>query len=76
MRKVSRLNFVVRIERDDSGAVRGVIERVRTGTKEPFSGIDAIGALIGRMVENEPADVPRGAGRDRGAPRPDQRGGQ
>jgi len=53
---------VVRIDRDDEGSVTGVIERVRTGQKEPFSSLEAIAGLIARMVEAEtgpPAHSPR-----------------
>jgi hypothetical protein len=53
------MNFVVRVERDAKGAVRGIVERVRTGVKEPFSGTDAIGTLIGRMIETEAVDRAR-----------------
>jgi hypothetical protein len=33
--------------------VRGVIERVRTGAKEAFRGVEAISGVIARMVEAE-----------------------
>ncbi len=74
MRGVSRMNFIVRVERDTSGGVRGVIERVRTGTKETFSGVDAIGALIGRMIEIEAAEAP--SRRESRALSPDREGEQ
>jgi len=58
-----RSSFVVRIDRDDEGKVSGVIERVRTGEKEPFRGLEAIGGVIARMVEADTGrspDLPRG----------------
>jgi hypothetical protein len=64
------MNFVVRIERDAQGAVRGVVERVRTGAKEPFRGIETIGALIGRMIETEAADIRRASRRRGRTPSP------
>jgi hypothetical protein len=48
-----RSTFVVRIDQDDGGDVTGVIERVRTGEKEPFRGLESIGGLIARMLEAE-----------------------
>jgi len=53
------MNFVVRIERDAKGAVRGVVERVRTGGKEPFTSIEAISTVISQMIKAEVVDVPR-----------------
>jgi hypothetical protein len=53
-----RSSFIVRLDRDDKGAVSGVIERVRTGKKEPFRGFEAIGGVIARMVEAESARPP------------------
>jgi hypothetical protein len=65
-----RSTFVVRVDRDDHGNVRGVIERVRTGEKEWFRGLEAIGAVIARMMEAErrSARDPPGGG-VRGPPR-------
>ena len=48
-----------------SSFVSGVIEGVRTGAKEPFRGIEAVSALIARMVQAEIAEsamVPRAPG--------------
>jgi hypothetical protein len=61
LRAPRRSTFVVRVDRDASGNVSGVIERVRTGEKEGFRGLEAIGGLIARMVEAEdgtPDDPP------------------
>ena len=52
-----RSSFIVRIDRDDLGEVSGVVERVRTGVKEAFHGVDEIGALIVRMVEAESSEA-------------------
>ena len=53
LRGPRRSTFVVRIDRDDQGSVTGVIERFRTGEKEPFTSLEAIVDLIARMVEAE-----------------------
>ena len=42
--------FVVRVVRDPSGDLAGVVERMRTGAKERFEGTSAIGPLIARML--------------------------
>src|SRR5215471_9664096 len=52
-----RSSFIVRIDRDDTGGVSGVIERVRTGAKEAFHGVDQIGAVLARMVEAERSEA-------------------
>jgi hypothetical protein len=53
--------------------VSGVIERVRTGAKEPFQGMEAISGVIARMMEAEgvtPLATPRPPRtRRRGTPR-------
>jgi hypothetical protein len=53
-----RSTFVVRIDRDDRGDVRGVIEHVRTGETEPFRGLEAIGCVIAGMMKGERRDSP------------------
>lgn len=58
LRASRRSTFVVRIDRDDGGNVTGVIERVRTGEKEPFRGLESIGGLIARMLEAEGGPTP------------------
>src|SRR5262245_3230486 len=52
-----RSSFIVRIDQDDAGGMSGMIERVRTGVKEAFRGVDEIGALILRMVEAETGEA-------------------
>jgi hypothetical protein len=42
--------FVVRVTRRPDRAT-GVVERVRTGERERFEGLDQIGSLIARMLE-------------------------
>lgn len=46
----ARASFIVRISRDETGGVSGVIENVRTGEKERVHGTDGIGPVIARMV--------------------------
>jgi hypothetical protein len=47
------VTFVVRVSRDEAGRVRGVVERVRTGHKERFDGLDDIAAIIRRLLEGD-----------------------
>jgi hypothetical protein len=42
--------FVVRVVRDPSGGLTGIVERMRTGAKARFEGASAIGPLIARML--------------------------
>jgi hypothetical protein len=56
----TRASFVVRVVRDRKGRISGVVERVTTGAKEPFSDTAAIGALILEMFGRESAPLPRG----------------
>jgi hypothetical protein len=47
-----RFTFVIRLVRDDTGRISGVLERVQTGQKIRVSALDgivpAIAALLGR----------------------------
>ena len=47
------LTFVVRLTRDDGGALSGVVERVRTGEKQRFDSVAALAELIAGMAERE-----------------------
>jgi hypothetical protein len=42
--------FVVWITREAEGRLSGIVERVRTGEKHRFQGLDTLGALIDRMM--------------------------
>jgi len=53
MNRVKRVSFVVRVMQDRRGEVCGVVERVATGAKEAFTGLETIGRVITRML---PAD--------------------
>jgi len=44
------LILIVRIWRDDTGRVRGVVENVKTGDKLAFESIDDIDRTIARLV--------------------------
>jgi hypothetical protein len=48
-----RSSFVVRVVEGHGGRVGGVIERVSTGSKEPFETLEAIGRVIGEMLRGE-----------------------
>lgn len=50
------MTFIVRITRDEAGRLTGVVERVRTGEKARFDGLDGIAAAIARMVAADRED--------------------
>ena len=62
MSQTKRTSFVVRVAQDRCGQVSGVIERVATGAKETFAGLEAIGRVIWWMLQRE-GTLPR-AGSD------------
>lgn len=43
----------MRIAPDEKGGIRGVVQQVRTGRKEPIHGIEDIGRVIAVMVSGE-----------------------
>jgi len=47
------MTFIVRIAPDEAGRLTGVVERVRTGEKERFHRLEAVGAILARMVTGE-----------------------
>jgi hypothetical protein len=47
------ITFIVRASRDRAGRLCGVVERVRTGAKERFSGADGLGIVIERMLDSD-----------------------
>jgi hypothetical protein len=51
-----RSSFVVRVIENRRGEVSGVIERVATGAKTPFTDLDAIGQVIREMLRGESLD--------------------
>jgi hypothetical protein len=53
MSGVKRTSFVVRVLGDRRGQPSGVIERVATGAKEAFRGLEAIGPVIKEMFQDE-----------------------
>ena len=55
MSGVRRASFIVRVVQDGRGQVNGVVERVATGAKEAFSGMEVIGQVIQRMLRREGA---------------------
>ena len=46
----STVTLLVRASRDGGGRLHGIVERVKTGEKERFSGAQGLGRLIERMV--------------------------
>ena len=61
MNRVKRVSFVVRLVQDRRGEISGVIERVATGAKEPFSGVEAIGQVMRKMLPGEQGRTRRGS---------------
>jgi hypothetical protein len=49
------MTFIVRVFVDEGGAIRGVVEQVRTGRKEPIHAIEDISRVIAVMVAGERA---------------------
>jgi hypothetical protein len=49
----TRSSFVVRVLRNRDGRLTGVIERVATGAKQPFTGEEEIGGAIARLLRGE-----------------------
>jgi hypothetical protein len=47
------MTFIVRLTRDESGRLRGMVERVRTGEKAPVEGLEVIAGVIARMAADE-----------------------
>jgi hypothetical protein len=60
MSRGKRASFVVRTVQDPRGQVSGIIERVATGAKEAFTGMEAIGRVIVQMLQREGARPPSG----------------
>ena len=56
-----RASFVVRIVQDRRTEVSGVIERVATGAKEAFRGVEAIGPVIMAMLRDASSVPPAGS---------------
>lgn len=44
------VSFVVRLTRSDAGQVVGVVERVKTGEKVRFEGVEGVCRVIARMI--------------------------
>lgn len=50
VRSAEYVSFVVRLTRSDGGQVTGVVERVRTGEKVRFEGVEGVCRVIARMI--------------------------
>jgi hypothetical protein len=44
------VTFIVRASRDPRGRLHGIVERVKTGEKERFTGADGLGGVIEKML--------------------------
>lgn len=51
--EITAATFIVRLSRDASGALRGIVERAATGVKQPVDSCAAIGPVIAAMLEAE-----------------------
>jgi hypothetical protein len=51
-------SFVVRLTRSAAGQVSGVVERVKTGEKVRFEGVDGVCRVIARMIGEDCAAPP------------------
>jgi hypothetical protein len=49
------VTFIVRATRDRGGRLLGIVERVKTGVKERFTGADGLGGVIERMLRADDA---------------------
>ena len=56
-----RSSFVVRVVEGRGRRVGGIVERVSTGSKEPFGTLEEIGRVIGEMLRGETPRLPTGA---------------
>ena len=43
--------FVIRVTQDETGATGGIVERLSTGEKARFQGLEALGDVMARMIE-------------------------
>lgn len=57
--RVTAATFIVRMLHDGPDSMSGVVERVRTGAKEPFENYEGLCRAIAKMVEREAADDAR-----------------
>jgi hypothetical protein len=64
MRMGEYVTFIVRLTRAGVNDVDGVVERVGTGEKARFRGVDTLGPTIGRMLGNLIPDAGDAASRD------------
>ena len=53
--EVHQVVFIVRLARDRTGRMTGVVERVRTGEKERVATVEEIGQVLAAMLEREKA---------------------
>ena len=51
-----RQTFVVSVSEEADGALKGVVEAVRTGRKERFRGLDTLGSVIEALFRRSRAE--------------------
>ena len=52
------MTFIVRVRPGEPGQVSGIVERLKTGEKHRFHGVEAIGPLIAEMVRPDTPSSP------------------
>lgn len=50
---MTSVTLIVRLSVDAAGRLTGVVERVRTGEKQRFHGVEALGPLVERMAKGD-----------------------
>lgn len=46
-------SYIVRVSRDESGQLRGVVVQVHTGQRLPFSDVNGVGPLLRTLIETD-----------------------
>ena len=49
-RPIESITFIVRVSRDKGGGLFGIVEHVRTGRKERFERLEAMGGVIAALM--------------------------
>ena len=50
--------IIVRVRRDDADRLSGVVERVRTGEKVRFRGLETLGRAVATLLESAQGEQP------------------
>ena len=69
---IQAMSFIVRVTRHDAGGLSGTVERVRTGEKHRFRGVEALSGVIAQMAAKETEPAPSGGPPGGVGPGPDE----